>query len=180
MRVRDWYFQGWERSTGENGKTEFVYTGEYYTLPGRPARTKAVCVGLAAALVAVYTVVALRPSAGGMWHIAAIPQLLELIPLIYLVLGAANLLLAAQPMTFRGWYSSWRRMRGAAFWSLGITSVMAAAELVYILAFREGALPQELLYLAGVLCCAGLSLALVEYIRRNPCSASAARKEKEQ
>ena len=178
MRARDWYFQGWERRE-RDGKTELVYTGEYYTLPGGDVSAKARCVGLAAALAAVYAVVALCPSAGGMWHIAAIPQLLELIPLVYLIIGAVCLLVTAQPMTYRGWYTSWRRMRCASAWSFGFTAVMTLVQLVYILALGEGTLGRELLYLAGVVVCAALSLALVLYFRKNPCSASAARSEKE-
>ena len=33
MRIRDWYFQGWERREDESGKRVLVYTGEVYTFP---------------------------------------------------------------------------------------------------------------------------------------------------
>lgn len=166
MRVRDWYFQGWER--GANG--ELHYTGEYYALPeGKP---RAAVLGLGGGLVALYLLTAFFPSEGGMWRIAAIPQLLELIPLIYLVMGGVRLARAKGPMTYRDWYASWRRIRTSAAWSLGITAAMAAAELAFIFAADKPAVGQELFYLSRVLGCAALSLFLWRYVNAHPCSQS--------
>ena len=179
MRIRDWYFQGWERRETA-GKSVLVYTGETYSFPGglRPHQRRTAF--LTAALVLVYLGAALLPSPGGMWHYAAVPQLLELIPLIYLVMGLVRLLLAKVPFTYRDWYASWRRMKHAAAWSLGAAALMAAVEIVYLLfAAEDPSLPRELLYLLEALVCAALSFALFCYIRKHPCITSAPSAEKE-
>lgn len=169
MKIRDWYFQGWERREDEAGKKAFVYTGEYYTFPGGLRPLKAPAVGMAAALTALYLLAALFPAAGGMWRVAAIPQLLEIIPLVYLVIGAVCLLRAREPLTFRDLYASWRRMERASLWSLGFTALMVLAELVFLfLAAASVSLPRELLYLLGELCCAALSFALYRFLKRHP------------
>ncbi len=179
MKIRDWYFQGWERRANDAGKTEFVYTGEYYSFPDGavPARRAALC--SLAALLALYLLLALQPSPGGMWHFAAIPQLLEIIPLIYLVMGAVCLIKAKQPMTFRDYYASWRRMGTAAWWSVGFTGLMAAVEVAYFFAADSLRLWSEIAYLLGGLACAALSAWLAAYIKKHPCVPSVRRTEKE-
>ena len=177
MRIRDWYFQGWERRETADGKSPLVYTGEYYRpAPGlRPAAPL-----LAFGLAALYLLVALVPSPGGMWHYAAIPQLLEIIPLIYLILGAVCLLRAGDALTYRDWYASWRRMTHAAAWSLGFTGLMAAVEIAYlVLAPEPPVFSRELPYLAGELACAALSLVLLRFLRKRPCTRSMEGPEKE-
>ena len=166
MKTRDWYFQGWER--GADG--ELRYTGEYYSLlDGRP---KAVTSCLSGALCVLYLLTAFFPSEGGMWRIAAIPQLLELIPLIYLVMGAVRLLRAESPMTFRDWYASWRRMKTSAAWSLGFTAVMALAEVAFLFVAEKPGIGRELFYLARILGCAALSLGLYRFMSTHPCTQS--------
>ena len=144
MRIRDWYFQGWERRETAGGKTELIYTGEVYTFPGglRPARKR--CLLTAVPLLVLYVLIALLPPAGGMWRVAAIPQLLELIPLIYLVMGLVRLLTVKEPLTFRDWYASWRRIGVAAIGSAVLTAAMALAEIVFILFFSGGAVGAEM------------------------------------
>ena len=166
MRTRDWYFQGWER--GPDGS--FRYTGEYYTLPAGKPKTVTLCLG--GALCAVYLLTALLPSEGGMWRIAAVPQLLEIIPLIYLVIGAVCLLRADDPMTFRDWYASWRRMKSSAAWSLVFSAAMTLAELAFLFAAKGYRLGPELLYHARVLCCAALSFCLHRFLHMHPCAQS--------
>ncbi|MGM9614046.1 MAG: hypothetical protein ACI3W7_00775 [Oscillospiraceae bacterium] len=180
MRIRDWYFQGWERRIDENGKHCFVYTGEYYRFPDgiRKARIPAVC--LTAALCALYLIIALLPSAGGMWHLAAAPQLLEIIPLLYLVMGAVCLLRAKEPLTFRDYHASWQRMRLSAYWSTGFTALMILAELAYLfLAAETISFPGEALYLLGELGCLALSILLIRCIKNHPCISSAQQTEEE-
>lgn len=180
MRVRDWYFQGWERREDENGKSAMVYTGEYYTFPGGLSGAKPPCLLMTAGLLALYLLVAFFPSEGGMWHFAAIPQLLELIPLIYLVMGGFRLLRAKEPMTFRDWYASLRRMETSALWSSVLTAFMAAMEIIYILFIAAGAsMPAEPLYLLGEAGCAVLSVLLYRYLKNHPCDRSPGPPEKE-
>ena len=172
MRIRDWYFQGWERREVIGGRTELVYTGEVYTFPGglRPAQKR--CLLYSAPLLVLYALIALLPPSGGMWRIAAIPQLLELIPLIYLVMGLIRLLLAKEPLTFRDWYASWRRLGVAAVGSAVFTAAMVLAEIVFILWFSGGAVGAEIPYLLAEIACFALSLALAVYIRKHPCTPS--------
>lgn len=172
MRERDWYFQGWERRQDASGKTALVYTGEYYALPEGAKRPKAVCTALAAALLGLYLAAALLPTKGGMWRVAAIPQLLELIPLIYLAMGVVCLLCAPKKMTFRSWYASWRRIGRAARWSAVFTALMAAAQIVFLLSGAAASAVKESLYLTAELGCAALSIALGRFIRKHPCPQS--------
>ncbi len=177
MRIRNWYFQGWERRTGENGKSVFVYTGEYYEVQ-EGARPRVLA--LAALLVVLYLPAALLPSPGGLWRVAAIPQLLEIIPLIYLVIGGVCLLRSRGDMTFRDWYASWRRMEKSAMWSILFSCLMVCVEAVYLVLFTgEYILQRELLFLLNVLCCSAVSAVLFEYIRRHPCKQSAFKSKKE-
>ncbi len=177
MKIRNWYFQGWERRSGEDGKTAFVYTGEYYRLQEgfRPR-----VLMLAALLVVLYLLAALLPSPGGLWRIAAIPQLLEIIPLVYLVIGAVCIVRSRGDMTFRDWYASWRRMEKSALWSVVFSGLMVCAEIVYCFLYAgEYALPRELLFLLNVLCCLAVSAILFKYIRKHPCTQSVSESEKE-
>jgi len=179
MRIRDWYFQGWERRTDDNGKAVFVYTGEHYTFPAGLKNVRSVCAPLALAVIAAYAVLALNPSPGGMWHIAAIPQLLELIPLIYMVMGLVKLLTVKEPLTYRDWYASWRRLGTAAVGSAVLTACMVLAELVYMVMYARGAVGPELPFFLPELGCFALSFALADYIRRHPCEQSAPQTDKE-
>lgn len=178
MRIRDWYFQGWERRTDENGKNVLVYTGEYYTFPGGATSKKPVLI-MAAALTAAYLAAALLPQEGGMWHYAAIPQLLELIPIIYLFMGAVRLIRTKEPFTFRDWYASWRRIGHSAGWSIVFTAAMAATELAFLIAVGAERLLPELTYLLGEIICVALSVLLFRYIKNHPCSGSAGGADKE-
>ena len=144
------------------------YTGEYYMLPG--GRPKTTVFALSAGLLALFLLTALLPSAGGMWHIAAIPQLLELIPLIYLVMGAFCLARVNGPMTFRGWYASWRRLCTAALWSLIFCAAMVLAEAAFFIFGESFRIGEEILFLIRVIGCAVLSWFLWRYLKNNPCT----------
>ena len=178
MRIRDWYFQGWERRKDKNGKTRFVYTGETYVFPGgiKTVRSKA-CVMTATAVV-LYLAAAFFPPAGGMWRIAAFSQLLEIIPLVYLVMGAVCLLRVKEPLTFRDVYASWRRMERASLVSGVIASAMAATEIAFLILYGvNGSLFREFLFTAEAAGCAAVSFVLYAYIRKHPCNAEAPKQE---
>lgn len=179
MRVRKWYFQGWERQRDASGKTRWVYTGEYYTFPGGmiPVRRRVLC--LTAALLALYLTVALLPSPGGMWHYAAIPQLLEIIPLVYLLMGAACLVRIKEPLTFRDYYACWHRTGVAAYWSAAFTTLMAVTELFYFFAAENMQPGSEALFFLGELGCMALSILLAVYIKNHPGTPSIEQTEKE-
>ena len=157
---------GWER--GPDGALR--YAGEYYTLPeGRPKTVAAI---LSGALVILYLLTALTPSEGGMWRFAAVPQLLELIPLVYLVMGTVRLFRAKSPMTYRDWYASWRRMKTSSAWSLVFTAAMILAELAFFFAAEKPNTGHELFYLVRILCCAALSFGLYRFLSKHPCTQS--------
>lgn len=173
MRVNDWYFRGWEKTPDEKGKYHLVYTGEYYTIPGTVKAVKAPIIGLVAALIALYLVVALCPTVGGMWRMAAIPQLLTIIPLIYLGMGAVCLARAPERMTFRDYYSSFHRLEKAALFAAITTGAMALGQVVFLLLYGGSALwGRELVYLLGELCLVGLSVSLIHFLKKHPCSQS--------
>ena len=172
MRIRDWYFQGWERREDESGKRVLVYTGEVYTFPEGLKAARSAAVPLTLSLAAAYLIPALNPSPGGMWRVAAIPQLLELIPLMYLVMGLVRLLIVKEPLTYRDWYASWRRMGRTSIGSAVLTGCMVLAEIVYIVLYARGAVLQELPFLLPELGCFALSVSQAVYIRRHPCTPS--------
>ena len=168
MKIRDWYFQGWERQTDGDGNSRLVYTGELYSFPGGLKTARTVSLILSAALIAAYLAAALNPSPGGMWRIAAVPQLLELIPLVYLVLGLVRLMTVKDPLTFRDWYASWHRLGRASVGSAVITACMCLAELIYLFLYARGAVGRELTFFLPELACFALSYVLAVYIRRHP------------
>ena len=177
MRIRDWYFQGWERRETVGGKTELVYTGETYTFSDGAGAARKRCLLLTVPLVVLYAAVALLPSPGGMWRPAAIPQLLELIPVIYLVMGLVRLLTVREPMTYRDWHVSWRRLGAAALVSSVCTAGMVIAELIYMVMHASGAVGAEIPYLLGEVACLALSVALAVYIKKHPCTSSVGTKK---
>ena len=173
MRVNDWYFRGWEKKKGPNGKTTLVYTGEYYSFKDGIAPLKKTCGVLTVLLIVFYALVAFFPSEGGMWRFSAIPQLLELIPMLYLIIGTVNLLrVKGERMTFREYYGSWHNIRWTVWGSTALTALMCAAEVVYLCLPNDNAiLPiREMLYFMGDLICLAISIAYVAVTRKNPCS----------
>lgn len=173
MRIRDWYFQGWERRPDENGKSRLVYTGERYSFPGGIGSVRGPAAAMTAGAAVLYLAAALFPPAGGMWRIAAISQLLEILPLVYLVMGLVCLFRAREPMTFRDHYASWRRMERASLFSAVLAAVMTGTELVFLILHGGDApsLPRELLFLAEAAGCAAVSILLWHFIRKHPCYA---------
>ena len=167
MKIRDWYFQGWERRADEQGKKQFYYTGEYYRFRDgiRPVRLH--LTAAAVVLTALYLLLTLCPTEGGMWRIAAIPQLLELIPLIYLMMAVVRLLANPEKMNYRQYHASWLRGRRSLWWSGGFCAVCAAVELVFLLS-GQGVihLISELLWLAGWIIAALLSFFCARYLTR--------------
>ncbi len=174
MRIRDWYFQGWERQVDANGQKQFHYTGEYYSFPGGTKALKGPCGAMTAALTVLYLIIAFLPSAGGMWRIAAIPQLITIVPLLYLIMGTICLLRAPERLTYRDYHTSWRRMKGASVCCVITTGAMVIVEIVFLcLGMSEvGTIGREILYLLGELGCLALSALLVWFIRKHPCSQS--------
>ena len=181
MRANDWYFRGWKLQTDENGKKAYVYQGEYYSFPKGLQPIKESCAILAGILIVLYLLLAFFPSPGGMWRIAAIPQLLELIPLIYLVIGTVNLLrLKENSMTFRDYHTSWKNICWSSWLSLILTAAMAVVEVVYLCLFDDIAPIREMLFFMGEMILAVISWQLVRIVRGNPCSQTASQNTKEQ
>jgi hypothetical protein len=173
LRVNDWYFQGWERRLDANGKKRFVYTGEYYSFPGGTKALKKPTAMMAAALVALYLVLAFFPPAGGMWRIAAIPQLLVIIPLIYLGMGAVCLVRAPEKMTYRDYHSSWLRLTKSLWGCVVAFGAMAAVELVFLVLYGgETPILPELIYWLGQLAALALSVCFLRFVKKHPCSQS--------
>ena len=174
MRTREWYFHGWELRRTPDGKSKYVYTAEYYHFPGGMRRARLHLALPTAGLLLLFWLVACHPAEGGMWRPSAIPQLLELIPLLYLVIGLVCCFCVKEPMTFRAWYSSLQCVKKSALFSCLFTGAMAVLEIIYLLAVAEKPhLLRELLYLLGQLGCAAFSLYMALYLRRHPCAQTA-------
>jgi hypothetical protein len=171
--MNDWYFRGWERRLDADGKKRFVYTGEYYCFPGGIQTLKKPVAVLSAALVALYLVLAFFPPAGGMWHIAAIPQLLVIIPLIYLGMGAVCFVRGPEKMTYRDYRGSWLRLKWSLWGCVVAFGAMAAVELVFLVLYgAQTPILPELVYWLGQLLALALSIFFLRFVKKHPCSQS--------
>lgn len=152
-RPGSWYFDGYVRRERvmPNGKTKQVleYTGEWYGLKGGKAelsRLKLQTLSLALVAFAAYLVAQFNPSAGGMVHWLAIPSLLSLVGMIYMVVGFINFLPVKEEWEIRNYYAGYRRLRWSSWVTLVLYAIWTVMELVYTFA-HLGSLLGELVYL---------------------------------
>lgn len=163
------FFDGYQLEQTPEGKKKLHYTAQWYGFarPGQQRRVKAVVSGLILVTLVCYFTAQLRPSPGGMARYMAIPSLLSLVPMIFLLMGFVNFLLAKDAWELRVYYSGYRRLFRAAVSQLVLFALWLLGEGFYTGTHLEGA-GAELGYLCCALVCTGAMVALVVLIRRNP------------
>ncbi len=163
------FFDGYQIEQTPEGKRKLRYTAEWYGFaqPGQQRRVKGAVSGLILVMLVCYFAAQLHPSPGGMARYMAIPSLLSLVPMIFLLMGWGNLLPAKDAWELRVYYSGYRRLFRAAVGQLALFSLWLLGEGFYIGTHLEGA-AAELGYLCCALVCTAAMAALVVLIRRNP------------
>ena len=170
----NWFFEGYQAEYEETGdgrrKKRLVYRGEYYGFPGGRAEQRTVrwaCTGLSLLTVGLNLLDQFFPAQGGMVRWMAIPSLLSLVPMIFLVMGLINFWMAGEQWEIRVFYAGYRRLWR---WGLaygGLMVLWLAMELAFVIG-NPGLLGEELVYcliLAAATAAQGAQLIL---IRRHP------------
>ena len=157
MRQRaSWYFDGYKRieEDGPDGKKggRLVYVGEWYGFPGGRAemngiKKKTLFLSVVCFLACFYA--QFHPSAGGMVHWLAIPSLLSLVPMMYMVIGFVNFLPAKEKWEIRVYYAGYRRLYRSSVTALVFLGVWLLMEIGFIV-LNPGEISGELKYLAAV------------------------------
>jgi hypothetical protein len=170
-----WYFEGYQRveqlkKDGSGTRQVLVYTGEYYGLPGgaealRAVKRQSVITTILCLLPYFYA--QFFPSSGGMEHLVALPGILALVPMMFLVIGLGNFLFAKEQWEIRVYYAGYRRMSRWAIAQAVLLGLWALAELVY-LALHISLFAEELPYLAAALVSTAANLWLVRLTRKHP------------
>lgn len=172
-RKGSWYFEGYKgvEKLDANGKshTELVYDGEWYGFrePGRQTWLKRRVGALSAVFAAAYLYTSLTPAGGGMWRWVGAPEVLTLLPAIFLVMALLNFLPAREKWEIRVYYAGYRRLGRSAAAILALQALTLAAELVY-LGLHPGELGAEVHSLLGLLVSTGCAGALVLLRRKYP------------
>jgi hypothetical protein len=176
MRSRgSWYFDGYQRveqpkKDGTGTRQVLVYTGEYYGLPGgaQPLRKhKLLCSAATVLCLLPYFYAQFFPATGGMDHLVALPGILALVPIMFLVIGLGNFLFAKERWEIRVYYAGYRRMTR---WSIALAVLLglwALAEVVFV-ARNSSLAVEEAPYLIAALVSAAADLWLVWLARKHP------------
>ena len=173
-RKGSWYFDGYKRVEKEkpNGKmgSELVYVGEYYGFNGGKKEMtdlKKKTLFLSIASLILYFYAQFNPSTGGMVHWMAIPSLLSLIPIMFLVMGFINFLPAKEKWEIRVYYAGYRRLYRSSIGTLVFLCIWAVMEAVYVL-FNIGDILDELVYFLCVIASTILMAFQVRLIKAHP------------
>lgn len=153
MKIKgSWYFDGYKGvdEVQPNGKikTRLEYVGEWYGFSGGKDELKDMkkkTLILSIACVIPYFIAQFNPSVGGMVHWMAIPSLLSLIPLIFLVMGFINFLPAKEKWEIRVYYAGYRRLYRSSIGILVFLCIWLGMETVYVF-LNLGSILGELLY----------------------------------
>lgn len=163
------FFDGYQVEYDGQGKKSLRYTAEWYgfSQPGQQRRLKWVVSGLILGMLACYFAAQFFPSPGGMARYMAVPSLLSLVPMIFLLMGWVNFLLAKQHWELRVYYAGYRRLTRASWCQLALLALWWAAECFYMVTHWA-----EIAGELGYFCCITLSTAavtaLVILLRKHP------------
>jgi hypothetical protein len=170
-----WFFDGYTRveqptKDGAGTRQVLVYTGEYYGLPGgaeglRTVKRQSVIATVLCLLAYFYA--QFFPSSGGMYRLVALPGILTLVPMMFLLIGLGNFLFAKTEWEIRVYYAGYRRMARWAIAQAVLLGLWAAAEIVYV-ALHLSLFGEELPYLMAALVSVAANLWLVLLTRAHP------------
>ena len=169
----DRYFDGYQRvpETDAEGNVRYKlqYMAEWYGYEkaGEQKKLKLAVSLIALTMLVFYLIAQLNPSVGGMMRYMAIPSLLALVPMMFVVMGWLNLLLAKQKWELRVYYAGYRRLLRSGIILLILLAVWLALEIVFI-CMNPGLLEGELLYLGCAVVSTAAEAALVILLRKHP------------
>ena len=166
---KNWYFNGWESrkemSSSGRLRTVWTYNDDYYSFDLSPKSfqmLKICFIAVPALIVLLWIVFSLMRSTGrdtvlyvgAFWYVA-------LIPMVYMIMGAAGAFRLKQEMTYRDLYACYRRIKVAS-WVLPVLFLLAIiGDIVFLSLYKEYfSLQPELPWLIGVLILFLLSLFL--------------------
>jgi hypothetical protein len=169
-----WYFDGYKRveQLNKNGTTRqvLVYTGEYYGLAGGAQglrQMKRLSVIAVALCLLPYFYAQFFPSTGGMEHFVALPGILALVPMMFLLIGLGNFLFSKEAWEIRVYYAGYRRMTRWGIAQAVLLGLWVLAEIVY-LALHISLFVAELRYLIAALVSLAANLWLMWLVRKHP------------
>lgn len=182
-KMRDWYFEGYEiKTVVKNGKTKRVYgdyKGKYYSLGMDAAELRAFRIlyySLCAIYLAVYFFISLQPSyAAATWP--GMFNLVNIIPIIYLIIGSVYFITAKPEMTLRTVYSSVKTIIRSLY-AILIFSILTVVSDIYVAGKTGDIFGENTVFLAGSLVCAAITVVLVMMWRRHPCEEVNVKKDK--
>jgi hypothetical protein len=139
QRSTHWYLRSWAyedrlRPDGTKAR-ELVYQGEYYHVVGKSGTLLPLKLGYLASAVVLWLVLAVlltHFSRGASLFFVGGPCGITLIPAIYLAIGCIQLLRVPEKMTYRDVQASYRRIRLASKWAVGLMAVCLVGEVFYL------------------------------------------------
>lgn len=166
---KNWYFNGWEsrKEMSPSGRlrTVWKYNDDYYSFDLSPKSFQVlkICFIVIPALIVLLWITSslIRSTGrdtvlyvGAFWY-------LSLIPMVYMIMGAAGAFRLKQEMTYRDLYACYRRIKVAS-WILPVLFFLSiAGDIVFVSIYNDYfSLQPELPWLVGALSLFLLSLAL--------------------
>lgn len=166
---KNWYFNGWESrkemSSSGRLRTVWTYNDNYYSFDLSAAsflRLKICFIAVPALIVLCWIIFSLIKSigrdtvlyVGAFWYVS-------LIPMVYMLMGAAGALRLKMEMTYRDLYACYRRIKVAS-WILPVLFLGAlVGEIVFLCIYQEYfSYQQELPWMIGAFILFLLSLFL--------------------
>ena len=174
-RQGSWYFEGYKRveEPKKNGKGThqvLVYVGEYYGFKGGRAvqnRMKLLTTLACLISIATYFYAQLTPAEGGMNRFVAMPGILALLPMIFLVIGQFNFLTAREKWEIRVYYAGYRRVGRWIIVQVVLLVIWTVLEVGFVV-LNPSMLLAELHYLLAALVSLAASVWLLVMVRMNP------------
>ena len=169
----DRYFDGYqrvqERDAQGNVRSRLKYMAEWYGYePAGMQKKLKLSTGLLALItLAFYFIAQFSPSVGGMMRYMAIPSLLALIPMMFVVMGLVNFLMAKQKWEKRVYYAGYRRLFRAGMILLILLAVWLVLEIVFI-CMNPGFLRGEIGYLICAAVSTAADAAMVVLLQKSP------------
>ena len=136
-----WFFEGYKGvietdDNGTKGRRKLIYTGEYYGFRGGRQELilmKKVCLSLTLLSLIAFFYAQFFPSTGGMVHWLAIPSLLALVPVIFMIMGLINFLPSKDKWEIRVYYAGYRRILRWSYIYLTLDVIWLIMEIIFII-----------------------------------------------
>lgn len=174
-RFGSWYFDGYKavmepRKDGRGSRRVLIYQGEWYGFRDTQAaqrRRKWKCALLSLVSIGAFLVAQFTPEFGGRNVWVALPGILAIIPMMFLLIGLFNYLLSKEKWEKRVYYAGYRRLLRSSAVQTVLLGLWLAMEVLYVTINRT-LFHYEIHYLLAAMLSFGTSFGLVLLIRRHP------------